>query len=211
MAASTATKAKPGTPRGPRQDNRRQPLLDAAAALFRGRGFHAVTMREIAREAGMLAGSVYYHFSSKDDLLVSVYEEGVRRITARVEEACHDIADPWARLEAACRAHTEMLLDESDYARVILKVMPEDVPSGHDQLITCRDTYEELFRDLVDKLPLAADVDRTMLRLTLIGALNSAHNWYRPDKKSNGGKPPGDVAMEMIKLFRNPLQEEGLQ
>ena len=205
MPTKTAVRKAP-VPRGPRQDNRRQILLDAAAALFRARGFHAVTMREIAREAGMLAGSMYYHFSSKDDLLVSVYEEGVRRISDRVDLASADIADPWARLEAACRAHTEMLLEESDYAQVIQKVMPEDVPSGQAQLISSRDGYESLFRQLVDDLPLAADVDRTILRLTLIGALNSAKNWYQP-----GGMPPGEVAAEVIKLLKKPLQEEGPQ
>jgi TetR/AcrR family transcriptional regulator, cholesterol catabolism regulator len=203
MPTETALRKAPVS-RGPRQDNRRQTLLDAAAALFRARGFHAVTMREIAREAGMLAGSMYYHFSSKDDLLVSVYEEGVRRISDRVKRAGADIADPWERLEAACRAHTEMLLEESDYAQVIQKVMPEDVPSGLAQLIASRDGYEILFRQLVDDLPLAPDVDRTILRLMLIGALNSAKNWYR-----SGGMPPGEVAAEMIKLLKKPLQEEG--
>ena len=204
MAVKTATLTASRSPRGPRQDNRRQPLLDAAAALFRARGFHAVTMREIAKSAGMLAGSVYYHFPSKDDLLVSVYEEGVRLIADRVEEAYQDTENPWEKLEAACRAHTEMLLDESDYAQVILKVMPEDVPSGEDQLIACRDGYENLFRKLVDDLPLAAAVDRTMLRLTLLGALNSAKNWYRAD-----GMPPGEVATKMIELLKNPLLEKG--
>jgi TetR/AcrR family transcriptional regulator, cholesterol catabolism regulator len=202
MSTKTATRPT----RGPRQDNRRQPLLDAAAALFRTRGFHAVTMREIAKEAGMLAGSVYYHFPSKDDLLVSVYEEGVRLITDRVVEACQGFENAWEKLEAACRAHTEMLLDESDYAQVILKVMPEDVPSGEDRLIACRDAYEALFRKLVDELPLAASVDRTILRLTLIGALNSAKNWYRP-----GGMKPADVASHMINLLKNPLQEGPLK
>jgi TetR/AcrR family transcriptional regulator, cholesterol catabolism regulator len=204
MAVDTASLTTNSSPRGPRQDNRRQPLLDAAAALFRVRGFHAVTMREIAKSAGMLAGSVYYHFPSKDGLLVSVYEEGVRLIADRVEEACQGTDNPWKKLEAACRAHTEMLLDESDYAQVILKVMPEDVPSGEDQLIACRDGYENLFRKLVDDLPLARTVDRTMLRLTLLGALNSAKNWYRPD-----GMPPGDVATKMIELLKNSLQEKG--
>jgi hypothetical protein len=78
------------------------------------------------------------------------------------------------------------------------------VPSGLAQLVASRDGYEILFRQLVDDLPLAPDVDRTILRLMLIGALNSAKNWYR-----SGGMPPGEVAAEMIKLLKKPLQEEG--
>ena len=48
--------------RAPRQDNRRAQLLDAAARLFRERGFHATSMRDIAKAVGMLSGSIYYHF-----------------------------------------------------------------------------------------------------------------------------------------------------
>ncbi|MCZ7598181.1 MAG: TetR/AcrR family transcriptional regulator [Gammaproteobacteria bacterium] len=51
-------------------------------------------MRDIAREAGMIAGSIYYHFPSKEDLFPAVYEEGVRRISARVSAAIAGIDDP---------------------------------------------------------------------------------------------------------------------
>ncbi|MCF8467988.1 MAG: TetR/AcrR family transcriptional regulator, partial [Sneathiella sp.] len=67
-----------------RSDNRRQELMAAAAHLFNQRGYDATSMRDIAREAGMLAGSMYYHFSSKDDLIVATYEEGKRLISNAV-------------------------------------------------------------------------------------------------------------------------------
>ena len=69
MTAST-----PASSRAPRQDNRRQQLLDVAARLFRERGYHVTSMRDIAREVGMLSGSIYYHFPSKEEMLLAVYE-----------------------------------------------------------------------------------------------------------------------------------------
>ena len=71
----------------PRADNRLPQILDAAATLFAARGYQAASIRDIVKVAGMLPGSLYYHFANKDELLVAVYAEGVRRINAAVEAA----------------------------------------------------------------------------------------------------------------------------
>ncbi len=189
--------------RGPRQDNRREHLLDAAAKQFGSRGFHAVTMRDIASDAGMLAGSVYYHFPSKDDLLIAVYEEGVRRLSEQVDGAAAGIDDPWLRLEAACRAHTKMLLDDSDYAQVILRVFPDDVPPDKDRLQNLRDGYEGRFRRMIDSLSLPPNSNRTALLFTLLGALNWAKSWYRP-----GGMNPEQITHEVMEILKRQLKIE---
>ncbi len=135
--------------RAPRQDNRRSALLDAAANQFAERGFHATSTRELASAVGMLPGSIYYHFPSKSDLLVAVYDEGVRRIETAVAHATAGVDAPWARLEAACTAHLESLLDGGAYARVVVRVQPEDAGEAADALIALRDRYEGLFTELV--------------------------------------------------------------
>src|SRR5574337_1632583 len=81
--------------RGPRSDNRLQDLLDAAARLFALHGYAATSMRDIAIETKMLAGSVYYHFPSKDELLLAVYEAGVQALDAAVTAAVAGETDPW--------------------------------------------------------------------------------------------------------------------
>lgn len=185
-----------------RQDNRRQPLLDAAAAIFRERGFHASSMRDIARAAGMLPGSVYYHFDSKEALLVAVYGEGVCRISAAVDAAVARSTGANARLRAACRAHLEVLLDASDYAQVVIRVLPEDVPAVAADLGAHRDGYERRFRDLIGALALPPDVDRGHLRRLLLGGLNWARHWYQP-----GGDTPARIADAMLACLRLPAPE----
>ncbi len=190
----------PDTARAPRQDNRRIQLLDAAAALFAKNGFHGVSMRDIAGEVGMLPGSMYYHFPSKDELLLATYEEGVRQLSERVDNASAGEDEPWAKFEAACMAHAEILLDESDYAQVILSVFPRDVPAVTENLKPLRDAYEDKFRTLIDALPLAPDVDRHAMRLMLMGALNWSKHWYNPN-----GATPREIASGMITLLKRSL------
>jgi AcrR family transcriptional regulator len=189
--------------RAPRADNRLPLLLDAAAHLFRAQGFHGTSIRDIVRAVDMLPGSLYYHFAAKEDLLVAVYAEGVRRITERVGTAVGSETEPWARLEAACVAHLESLLEESDYAQVVIRVRPGDVPAVAAHLVTLRDGYERLFVDLIAALPLAPWVDRSSLRLMLLGALNWSQDWYHP-----GRDDPAAIARRFVGLLRSPLAKE---
>jgi len=197
MSASTSTNS---ASRAPRQDNRRQQLLDVAARLFRERGYHVTSMRDIAHEVGMLSGSIYYHFSSKEELLLAVYEEGLRHIAEQVDAAVAQRNTPWERLEAGCAAHLEALLELSDYTQVMIRVLPPEGGKVAERLLELRDQYEARFRELIDALALPEDADRRYLRLLLMGGLNWSHVWYRP-----GGDTPAIIAHRMIDLLRQRL------
>ncbi len=154
-------------------------------------------MRDIAGRVGMLPGSLYAHFANKEELLLAVYEEGVRRIRSAVETAIAAEADPWARLEAACRAHLDVLLKKGAYAQVVIRVRPGEAPGVRNQLAALRDGYERIFRELIAGLPLAPGADRRNLRLLLLGALNWSPEWYRP-----GGDSPRRIASGFLRLLR---------
>jgi len=186
--------------RVPRADNRLPLILDEAARLFRAQGFHGTSVRDIVRAVDMLPGSLYYHFPTKEALLAAVYAEGVRRISAAVAGAVADKRDPWERLEAAGIAHLEALLQESDYAQVVIRVRPADAPSVAAELVGLRDDYERLWADLVQDLPLARGVDRRSLRLMLLGALNWSQTWYRKGRDS-----PRTIAKRFVQLLQEPL------
>jgi len=140
-------------PRTTHADSRLPKVLDEAARLFRTRGFEGTSVREIARAVGMLPGSLYCHFETKEALLVAVYVKGVQQITDAVQAAVDRESEPWDRLEAACIAHLEAILRDDDYAQVVVRVRPADVPVAHDSLISLRNQYEALFTGLVGELP----------------------------------------------------------
>ena len=176
-------------------------LLDAAAHAFAERGFAAASVRDIVEPVGMLPGSLYCHFATKEALLAAVYREGVERIGAAVDAAVASLADPWQRLEAACVAHLTSLLDETDYSQVVIRVRPSDAPAAAAELIALRDGYEKRFARLVAALPLARRTDRTMLRLLLVGALNWSQTWYR----EGGGATPAQIARRFVGVLRSSL------
>jgi len=191
--------------RGVRADSRLPAILDEAARLFSRQGYHDTSIRDIVRAIGMLPGSLYCHFASKEDLLVAVYEEGVRRMTDAVKTALSSApTDPWHRIEAASVAHLEALLQSSPYALVVIRVFPDDVPAARGRLVALRDQFESLFAELVAELPLPQGTDRRSLRLFLLGALNWSQFWFRPGARHSSRDTPAQIARKMIALLRGP-------
>jgi AcrR family transcriptional regulator len=188
-----------------RRGNSRLPqLLDQAARAFAEHGFAAASVREIVGPIGMLPGSLYCHFATKEALLVAVYREGVERISAAVDAAVAPLAEPWPRLEAACVAHLGSLLDQTDYSQVVIRVRPSDAPAVADELVALRDSYEARWAHLVAALPLERSVDRADLRLFLMGALNWSQTWYRDD----GTSSPAKIARRFVGLLKSGLAEK---
>lgn len=180
---------------------RKQHLLQAAARVFDARGYKAATLRQIADEAGILAGSVYHHVASKEALYLEVHRTGYLRMQAAVERALGGQTDPWARLEAACRAHLEEMLGGDPIARVTGQGLmePRDGPV-HVALGPLRRDYERLWAGLVEALPLpeGSGLDRRVLRLNLLGALNWTRTWYRAD----GPLAPAALAAQLVGMLR---------
>ena len=202
-AKAAATRAvAAGAQRAPRVDNRREALLDAAAKVFNSHGFASATIRDIATAAGMLPGSVYYHFDSKEELFIAVHEEGIRRTTDTVLEALRGIQGPWRRLEAAVGAHLRAILDRSDYAAVVIAPTRQIDPDLQARLVALRDSYEAIFRELVEALPLVAGTDRKYLRLALMGAINWTQTWFKRE-----GEAPEILGRKLLKVFQQHRPE----
>jgi AcrR family transcriptional regulator len=172
-------------------------LLAVSARLFAKGGFEATSMRDIAGEAGMLAGSMYYHFPSKNDLIAAVYQAGVAEIGAAVDQAVAKARGPWARLEAACTAHLGSLLSDRAHAAVMTADLGRLDRRLRRRLVVLRDGYEKRFVELVAALPLARGTDRTLWRLQLLGSLNWTPTWYRPK-----GKSPAAIARSIVTALR---------
>lgn len=184
-----------------RAHNRLPKLLDEAARVFAKRGFSAASIREIVEPVGMLPGSLYYHFETKEALLVAVYREGVERISARVDAAIEGVDAPWDRLEAACIGHLSALLDRTDYSQVVIRIRPDDAPSVATELTILRNSYEHRFEALLEMLPLPKSVERRDLRLLLMGALNWSQTWFR----EGGALTPDKIAGRFVQLLKMNL------
>jgi len=165
---------------------RRDRLISAAIRVLDRKGYEGASLREICAAAGILPGSLYYHFKSKEDLFIQVHAAAFKQLNEAVSRALAAESDPWRRLEAACAAHLELLVAREDVSLVkgtsLFHTAP---PALQRRLNRDRNAYEERFRRLIDALDLPPDVDRSLLRLALLGALNWTRMWYRPGRKTS--------------------------
>ena len=174
----------------------RQRILDAAAACFSSLGYAGVTLRDIAERANMKAGSLYYYFDSKEELVEAVLRVGLGTAVAATRtavEALGSDADPIDRLRAAIAAHLTTILAESDYASADLRILaqlPEPIRKRH--LAEQRQYgafWATLLRKAVASGRLRADLDLSVVRMLVLGALNWSVEWYRDD-----GRTPAEIA-----------------
>jgi AcrR family transcriptional regulator len=179
---------------GSRVPPRREQLIEAAAAVFNRRGYDSASLREICEAAGILPGSMYHHFRSKEDLFATVHAEGFRRINAAVDRALSGKTEPWQRIEAAIAAHLGELVKHTDVSGATGASLFHVAPAAlRRRLDRDRNAYEERFRALISALDLPAEVDQSLLRLTLLGALNWTRVWYQPGKKT-----PEQIARHLV-------------
>ena len=167
---------------------RKEQILEEAARLFGRRGYHATSMRDIGEATGMLAGSLYAHISSKEDLLFEIVLQAANQFLDRLEAIRAVDLGPEERLRRAMRAHVGVVADNLDEAWVFhheWKALTGERRNGVRRL---RRRYEQLWDEIVRDLPGAADP--RFARLLVLSAANWTYTWYRPE----GPLSPDEVA-----------------
>jgi AcrR family transcriptional regulator len=182
-----------------RQNNRREELLAEAARLIAQKGYESTSMRDIAAAVGMLPGSLYYHFPSKEELFVELHAQAVASINRAVDEAIARESGPWAKLEAAVAAHLEAMLETTDTIAIVSPDFPDSRSELNARLIEQRNAYEAKFARLIDALGLPDSVDRRLFRLMLLGAVNWSPVWYR----KSGSAGPREIAAAFVAMLRD--------
>jgi AcrR family transcriptional regulator len=168
-------------------------LVSTAARLFRQKGFAATTVRQIAKAAGMLPGSVHYRYPTKAALLLALMRRGVEADLACVRAAIAESRDPMERLHLAMRARVRYLLSR-DAATVVLYDWRSLKGRARDEMIRLRDRYEAFWAGLLHEAAgagrLRPDIDLNLLRFLAFGAINWIAVWYSP----GGSRTPEEIS-----------------
>jgi TetR/AcrR family fatty acid metabolism transcriptional regulator len=106
MAVSTSPRRRTDPAALP---GKREAILRAATDVFAERGFFNAQVADVARAAGVAAGTVYLYFRSKDDLLISIFERTMRERLSEGRTAVEGLADPAERLRRFAQLHLGML------------------------------------------------------------------------------------------------------
>ena len=102
-------------------EEKRRTILDAAARVFARKGFHTSRVGDIAEEAGVAHGLLYHYFSSKDEVLETIFREHWSALLDRVHEAEQTGDDPLEQLQGIAAAMFEGWLNEPDVVKVVVR------------------------------------------------------------------------------------------
>ena len=184
-----------------RSEARRTDILRAASRVFRRRGLAAAGMREIAEEADVSPGILYYYFSGKDEILLFCQERTLEHMLAAVEAARALPSSSAERLRGVLQAHVHAMLDELEGATAHLEVeaLPEALRAP---VMEKRDRYERAVRALVAegiKRGEFAKADAALVTRAMLGAVNWSARWYRPDGPQTSAEVANALSDYLVK------------
>ncbi len=176
--ALNAVARKTDAPPGPKRDA----ILRAAIDVFAERGYFNAQVADVARAAGVAAGTVYLYFKSKDDLLVSIFERSMREGLAHSRDAVANLADPRERLKRLARAHLARLGGDRKLAIVFQVELRQSTKFMERFSSTLLRDYLGLIRQAIAdgqrEGVFRADIKPTAAAKMLFGALDEmATNW----------------------------------
>lgn len=159
-------------------------ILDSAAKFFYTKGYHATSIEDVARDVGMLKGSLYYYIKSKEDLLYGLLLDVIKQGTGGVEEALEGVKDPVERLEKGIEQHVEHII--RNQVRVGLFLHEFDSLTGRrkQRVQESRKEYQKIFTGII-KDGQASGVfisgDPDLLVNAMLGMCNWICRWYHQE------------------------------
>jgi len=168
--------------------DKRDAILRAAVKVFARHGYFQSQVADIARVAGVAAGTVYLYFRSKDDLLVSIFDRTMRDAIEEGRAALQDVADPAERLRRIARLHLERLGRDRDLAVVVQVELRQSIKFMERFSSTHLQDYLNIIRKAIADGQAGgvfrADVNANTAAKVFFGALDEmATNWMLSRRK----------------------------
>lgn len=199
-----ASRSRPISRAVPAGADKREAILKAATRIFARRGFFQAQVADIARAAGVAAGTVYLYFHSKDDLLVSLFERTMRDAIVEGRSALERIADPVERLRKLAHLHLDRLGRDRDLAVVFQVELRQSTKFMERFSSTRLREYLGLIRETLARGQAAGrfrtDISPTLAAKVFFGALDEmATNWILSKRRY----PLAGEADLVVDLFVN--------
>ena len=151
MAAVSSRRSRSPVTRSERGD-KRDALLRAAIETFAARGYFNAQVADVARTAGVAAGTVYLYFRGKDDLLISIFEKTMKEAIAAGRESIASLDDPLAQLRTIARLHLDRMSRDRNLAVVFQVELRQSTKFMERFSATYLRDYLGIIRDVIAKV-----------------------------------------------------------
>jgi len=179
---------------------KKQEILRSAAAVLAEKGYQGTTMEEIAAKILMTKGSMYYYFKNKDDLIFHCHQMIMEISLEKMEEVVNSELDPVEKLRSAIKAHILLATEEKSMFMAVGLPYQKVTDEQLNEALTLRRNYGHYFDKIINEgieKQVFEHVETKMVRLIILGALNSISNWYKEDGSQ--------TAEEIAEAFANYL------
>jgi TetR/AcrR family transcriptional regulator len=177
----------------------RERILAESARVFNRRGYRTTTLEDIAEALGVTRAALYYYVESKEDLLFQCHQKALDLAIGAVRAALARTPAPDEQLRLVFRQYIEGMTDQLAGAVVLLF---EGALSAelHRRIMTQRDEYEGLLRDIIARgvaQKVFVPCDPKLIVFAILGALNWISRWYNPD----GPRPAHEIGAAFAEYF----------
>ena len=182
----------------------RDDILEAAAQVFRQKGFHGASMANIAEAVNLQKASLYHHVSSKQEILLELLDRALELLLERISPIATQTISADERLRQMIREYLQILAENTDLSAVLLFEHRSLESRQHARHVPNRDKFEALWRNVLadgvrSKKFVCEDIS-TATR-AILGIMNWTITWYRP----NGALTISQIADQYSNLLLNGL------
>ena len=162
----------------------REDILEAAAQVFRQKGYHGASMEDIAKAVNLQKPSLYHHVSSKQEILLALLNRALELLLERISAISSQDITADEKLKEMIRAYLRILAENTDLSAVLLFEHRSLERKQHARHVPNRDRFEALWRDVLEE-GVAAKLfvcdDPALAARAILGILNWTITWYHPD------------------------------
>lgn len=187
--------------------NRKEQIMEAAAKLFREKGFEATSVRDIANMLGIEAASLYHHIKSKDEILEYICMGMAERFISAIKEVNDIYFNAEERLRMAIAAHVNLITGNQDQSAVFLREWRSLREEPLRIFMAQRDQYEKEFRVIIKdgvNEDVFDDVDLKFATLNILSSVNWINEWYKP----KGGMDAAEIAKKLSDFIMGGLRKK---
>jgi AcrR family transcriptional regulator len=180
-------------------DERLERLLAIAARVFADQGYHATTMRDLARATGMSLAGMYYYVQGKDELLFLIQERCFQLVLAGAHAALAEVTTPAERVTRFIEHHVGFFASHMSEMKVLSHEARSLTRARLDKINRLKRRYVDLLTGLIAQLEAdgTARRDPRLAAYGLFGMMNWIYTWYDP----KGPVSPETLADHFAQLF----------
>jgi len=183
----------------------KEEILKKAAKLFKEKGYHHTSIKDISQEVGLEGGALYYHIKSKEGALFEIGEEAINQLLGKLEKIHSADSSPKEKLKAAIETQINFFINQF-YETCVFLI--ETKALGYEfqkHYLAKRDRYEEIWRKIIRDGMRKGEFKQVNVKLAtfaILGMLNWLVIWFKPGK----GWSSKEIVQDFTKIILEGLE-----